>query len=674
MSNSIEISREILESCTDGFHRYDLSTPMHPDYVSQSLCEMLQCTADELLASQTDAYAALVHPEDRERYACFLCALAVQEQRQTLTYRLLRKSGEVLHVRDTMTSRRDSDGVLRGYSALTDVTEIKRENAELQSLNETLPCGILKYTCSESPQVTYVNDRMLHILRFSDQSPEANTQLEQYKQNIYLHIAPEERLRFKRFLDLVQAHDKPFAGEITALRCDGTRIRLYGWICKSIGPGGEEEFQSVCMDVTERYERKRRREKENYLRALSQVYDEICELDLSARSIRFLKGHYSNALGSMSTMPLVLEDAARFWIDSVVVEEDRPQVRSAFQTVISSAASDSEDCPVQTEFRVCINDGSILCYTGVFLRTGSSTRLFCCRNITRQKQTDALLSENSALRSLTNQMHELVMTFTDGMLAFEICSDSVRPLYISRNVYSFFGYDESEWLASMQSLTPIRDFVSKCHISYEDFLELLENREAEFHYTDLTSQRTRRIKALFTARSEDSERRCYVMLYDITDKDAPASLLASETVPDVPRVYIRTFGYFDVFIDGNPIAFRNEKAKELFALLVDRRGGFVTSSEAISLLWEDEPTNAVTLARYRKVALRLKNTLEEYGIADIVESVDGKRRIVSRLVRCDLYEYLSGDAQYAQLFKGSYLQNYSWGEMTLAELSDSYRK
>ena len=36
----------------------------------------------------------------------------------------------------------------------------------------------------------------------------------------------------------------------------------------------------------------------------------------------------------------------------------------------------------------------------------------------------------------------------------------------------------------------------------------------------------------------------------------------------------------------------------------------------------------MTLSRYRKVALRLKSTLEEYEITDIVEAVDGKRRTV----------------------------------------------
>lgn len=43
------------------------------------------------------------------------------------------------------------------------------------------------------------------------------------------------------------------------------------------------------------------------------------------------------------------------------------------------------------------------------------------------------------------------------------------------------------------------------------------------------------------------------------------------------RIVIRTFGYFDIFVDGETIPFSCKKAKELLALLVDRRGGFVTT-------------------------------------------------------------------------------------------------
>ena len=157
------------------------------------------------------------------------------------------------------------------------------------------------------------------------------------------------------------------------------------------------------------------------------------------------------------------------------------------------------------------------------------------------------------------------------------------------------------------------------------------------------------------------------MLYAVEGDSAAQK----QSLPENRTVSIRTFGYFDVFVGDSPIAFRNKKSKELFALLVDRKGGYVTSEEAIGFLWEDEPANPLTLSRYRKVALRLKSTLEEYGISEIVEAVDGKRRIVMDKVECDLYQYLSGKEEYAQLFKGSYLTNYSWGETTLGELINS---
>ena len=37
------------------------------------------------------------------------------------------------------------------------------------------------------------------------------------------------------------------------------------------------------------------------------------------------------------------------------------------------------------------------------------------------------------------------------------------------------------------------------------------------------------------------------------------------------RVYLRTFGKFDMFVDGQVVHFTNNKAKELLALCVDRR-------------------------------------------------------------------------------------------------------
>lgn len=134
------------------------------------------------------------------------------------------------------------------------------------------------------------------------------------------------------------------------------------------------------------------------------------------------------------------------------------------------------------------------------------------------------------------------------------------------------------------------------------------------------------------------------------------------------KVFIRTFGYFDVFVEGRAIHFRSLKAKEMLAVLVDRRGGFVSQNELISCLWEDESSNTNTLSRCRKVFMRLKNELAEYGIEDILESSGGERRICPEKIKCDYYDYLDGSAENAETFKGAYMNNYAWSEETLAEL------
>ncbi|MGI6110526.1 MAG: sensor domain-containing diguanylate cyclase [Eubacteriaceae bacterium] len=154
----------------------------------------------------------------------------------------------------------------------------------------------------------------------------------------------------------------------------------------------------------------------------------------------------------------------------------------------------------------------------------------------------------------------------------------------------------------------------------------------------------------------------------IVQPDIPVDTSQSAGDMKRPEVFIRTFGYFDVFLNGVAILFQHKKAKELLALLIDRQGGYLTSQEAIGYLWENETANRVTLSRYRKVAMWLKNTLQDNGIGFILDNRNGSRRIVTETVKCDLYDYLSGKEEFASTFKGSYMLNYSWSEITCSQL------
>ena len=66
--------------------------------------------------------------------------------------------------------------------------------------------------------------------------------------------------------------------------------------------------------------------------------------------------------------------------------------------------------------------------------------------------------------------------------------------------------------------------------------------------------------------------------------------------------YIRTFGRFDLFINGELVIFSNKKAKELLALCVDNKGGVVTMEEAVDKLWENRLYDEKVKNLYRSVA------------------------------------------------------------------------
>ncbi|MBQ8836739.1 MAG: PAS domain-containing protein [Clostridia bacterium] len=660
MKNTLKNMEEILSQNVSGFHQYILKEPFRLGYVSKNLCDMTGFSEKEFLDKNEEKYMEQVYSADRERYSSFLHKLSLEEQTLTLQYRLVKKDGSIIYVNDTVNSKLLKDGTMVGYSVLTDITEVKNENNNLQFLNETIPCGFLKYTCEKQPKITYINKQMLEFLRFPEVSDGELDYFELCKDNIYLMIPAEERRRFAIYLDRVYKKGAPIAGEMVIQRCDGTKAYLFGWVTKCTNEQGIEEFQSACMDITERHYLKKERETKRYLKALTDVYDLVFEFDNSENMVKCLYSQPSSTFKNFENIPMQMDDAIEKWMSTSVYREDRKDVRAFFKDYKLGKLSEHSLKPPQIKYRALSSSGRIQTYSGIFLKINSSTSLFCSRKMPDDQETSDLRIENVTLKN----MQELVMRFTEGIVAFEVQNGIVKPLYTSDNVCNFFGYTKDKWIFFAENGLPIKDFISQSGIDYEDVEKLFATGESEFTYFDMTQNSYRRIKAICSKKNLDEGEHCYIMLYNLDGKG-----IATSDVSEKPKVLIRTFGYFDVFVGEKPIAFRSEKSKELFALLVDRRGGFVSSEEAISFLWEDEPINTVTLARYRKVALRLKNILEEYGISDVVESVDGKRRIVTEKVKCDLYDYLSGKEEHRGLFKGSYLTNYSWGENTLGELT-----
>lgn len=147
----------------------------------------------------------------------------------------------------------------------------------------------------------------------------------------------------------------------------------------------------------------------------------------------------------------------------------------------------------------------------------------------------------------------------------------------------------------------------------------------------------------------------------------PTTLIADEVSEPTPKpdVFVRTFGHFDIFVNGKPIIFKSPKEKELVALLVDREGGTITSEEAMSCLWENQIIDEKTKNRYRKLCQRTRKTLESQGLQGLMEESRGVRNLNRGMVTCDYYEMMEGNEHYSHKFGGRYLSNYSWAEPTL---------
>ena len=133
---------------------------------------------------------------------------------------------------------------------------------------------------------------------------------------------------------------------------------------------------------------------------------------------------------------------------------------------------------------------------------------------------------------------------------------------------------------------------------------------------------------------------------------------------ETSHLYVQTFGNFAVFHEGKLLPWKRQKAKELFAFLIDRRGAPVSNAEIAMVLWDDD----TKVRNVQTVMSSLRQTLEEAGCGDVLVRTRNQTSVDTSQVQCDLYDYLAGDPQATGNYQGEYMSNYSWAEFTNGEL------
>ena len=137
------------------------------------------------------------------------------------------------------------------------------------------------------------------------------------------------------------------------------------------------------------------------------------------------------------------------------------------------------------------------------------------------------------------------------------------------------------------------------------------------------------------------------------------------------RLKVQTFGNFEVYLDGRPLAFKYRRTKELFAYLVDRVGALCSVGEIMGILFENEGGRE---DYFQKLRRDLLTTLEEVGCKNVIVHKRGMLGVVITEIQCDYYDCLNKKKDFATSYLGEYMSQYSFAEYTNAQLYAKFKK
>ena len=121
------------------------------------------------------------------------------------------------------------------------------------------------------------------------------------------------------------------------------------------------------------------------------------------------------------------------------------------------------------------------------------------------------------------------------------------------------------------------------------------------------------------------------------------------------QLQIKCFGNFEVFHDGQPLKFAYSKSKELFAYLVDREGSAININELNAILWEEDHTSYL-----RNLISDIQKTLATVHASDVFIKRHNECYIDTSKVDCDAYEYKNNNPDAIRMYRGEYMNQYSW--------------
>ena len=165
-------------------------------------------------------------------------------------------------------------------------------------------------------------------------------------------------------------------------------------------------------------------------------------------------------------------------------------------------------------------------------------------------------------------------------------------------------------------------------------------------------------------------------------------IVGEKEIPKCPsKLQIQCFGKFTVTTASGEVKFRTGKAEELLALLIDRRGSFISRNEMIDYLWEEYDGDRA-LIHFNTTLHYIKKAFIQQGVEIPIAYEKGSYRLNIDGLNCDYCRSLDFFAtagrvdQYniveyeevAGIYSGDYLagKEYTWAERNRQMLKEKF--
>ena len=258
-----------------------------------------------------------------------------------------------------------------------------------------------------------------------------------------------------------------------------------------------------------------------------------------------------------------------------------------------------------------------------------------------------------------------IIAVDDEKISLEALSNSIRSIVADDEVVSF-RYPEDALEYAKENLCDIAFLdIEMVGMSGVELAESLKKYNNEINIVFCTGYGNYRDAAF------DLHASGYLMKPITPEKVKHELENLRRPIYEKRRLKVQTFGNFEVYLDGKPLAFKYRRTKELFAYLVDRVGAMCTVGEIIGILFEDEGGRE---DYFQKLRRDLLSTLDEVGCAEAIVHKRGMLGVVVTEIQCDYYDYLNNKKDIATSYFGEYMSQYSFAEYTNAHLNNKLKE